>query len=111
MKIKKFAGGGITYLATTNRREEGAKQASSDSSKKNNDYIKKILDMVTESGIDSDVAQFINSVKATLDLAADPMGNDMTMQDILNIARQASLVKTNYTEYQKARESLDSQDA
>lgn len=111
MKIKKFAGGGITYLATTNRREEGAKQASSDSSKKNNDYIKKILDMVTESGIDSDVTQFINSVKATLDLAADPMGNDMTMQDILNIARQASLVKTNYTEYQKARESLDSQDA
>ncbi|MDY5929615.1 MAG: hypothetical protein SPJ27_06240 [Candidatus Onthovivens sp.] len=111
MKIKKFAGGGITYLATTNRRKEEAKQASSDSSKKNNDYIKKILDMVTESGIDSDVTQFINSVKATLDLAADPMGNDMTMQDILNIARQASLVKTNYTEYQKARESLDSQDA
>ena len=59
MKIKKFAGGGITYLATTNRREEEAKQASSDSSKKNNDYIKKILDMVTESGIDSDVTQFI----------------------------------------------------
>ena len=112
MKIKKFAGGGISYLPTVNRREEEAKtKASSTSSTKNSDYIKKIIDLVTENGIDSDVSQFLNSVQATLDLAANPNGDDMSMRDILNIARQASLVKTNYTEYQKARESLDSQDA
>lgn len=112
MKIKKFAGGGISYLPTVNRRNEEAKtKASSISSNKSSDYIKKIIDLVTENGIDSDVSQFLNAVQATLDLAADPNGNDMSMKDILHIARQASLVKTNYTEYQKARESLDSQDA
>lgn len=112
MKIKKFAGGGISYLPTVNRRNEEAKtKASSIPSNKSSDYIKKIIDLVTENGIDSDVSQFLNAVQATLDLAADPNGNDMSMKDILHIARQASLVKTNYTEYQKARESLDSQDA
>lgn len=112
MIIKKFAGGGITYLPTTNGSNQGeAAPASPSSTSKTNEFTKKIIDLVTENGIDSDVSTFLKGVQNTLALSGDPTGNNLSMKNILSLARQASLVKTNYEDYKKTRESLDSEDA
>lgn len=111
MIIRKFAGGGITYLPTTNRSNQGEATTTSPSTSKSNDFTKKIIDLVTENGIDSDVNLFLNSVEHTLTLSGDPTGENLSMKSILSLARKASLVKTNYEDYKKSRESLDTQDA
>lgn len=114
MKIKAFAGGGIAYLpTTTGRRREAAQTASSSSSNTSKvpGFADKIIDMVKSEGIDSDVSNFLNKVSMTLDMASDPTGENLSMREILNLAREASLVTTNYKDYGKARESLDTEGA
>ena len=114
MKIKAFAGGGIAYLPTTSRRREAAQTAAASSSSntpKVPGFADKIIDMVKSEGIDSDVSAFLNKVSMTLDMASDPTGENLSMREILKLAREASLVTTNYKDYGKARESLDEEGA
>lgn len=114
MKIKTYAGGGIAYLPTTNAVEatSGASTTSSSSStSKVPGFTDKIIDMVTANGIDNDVTAFLRKVQNTLDLANDPTGQNLSMKEILSLARQANLVKRNFDDYGKARENLESQDA
>ena len=114
MKIKAFAGGGIAYLPTTTGRRREAAQAASPSSSNTSKvpgFADKIIDMVKSEGIDSDVSNFLNKVSMTLDMASDPTGENLSMREILNLAREASLVTTNYKDYGKARESLDAEGA
>lgn len=112
MKIKLYAGGGIAYLPTTNARGEAAKAASSSSnSSKVPGFADKIIDMVKSEGIDSDVNAFLNQVERTLNLANDPTGQNLSMKEILQLARAASSVKTNYLMFKDAQKALDAEDA
>ena len=112
MKIKSYAGGGIAYLPTTTNRGEAASAASSSSSSsKVPGFADKIIDMVKSEGIDSDVNAFLNQVERTLNLANDPTGQNLSMREILQLARTASSVKTNYTMFKDAQKSLDAEDA
>lgn len=112
MKIKLYAGGGIAYLPTTDVRGEAAKAASSSSnSSKVPGFADKIIDMVKSEGIDSDVNAFLNQVERTLNLANDPTGQNLSMKEILQLARAASSVKTNYTMFKDAQKALDAEDA
>ena len=112
MKIKSYAGGGIAYLPTTTTRGEAASAASSSSSSsKVPGFADKIIDMVKSEGIDSDVNAFLNQVERTLNLANDPTGQNLSMKEILQLARAASSVKTNYTMFKDAQKALDVEDA
>ena len=112
MKIKSYAGGGIAYLPTTTNRGEAASAASSSSSSsKVPGFADKIIDMVKSEGIDSDVNAFLNQVERTLNLANDPTGQNLSMREILQLARAASSVKTNYTMFKDAQKALDVEDA
>ena len=112
MKIKSYAGGGIAYLPTTTNRGEAASAASSSSSNsKVPGFADKIIDMVKSEGIDSDVNAFLNQVERTLNLANDPTGQNLSMKEILQLARAASSVKTNYTMFKDAQKALDTEDA
>ena len=112
MKIKLYAGGGIAYLPTTDVRGEAAKAASSSSnSSKVPGFADKIIDMVKSEGIDSDVNAFLNQVERTLNLANDPTGQNLSMKEILQLARSASSVKTNYLMFKDAQKALDAEDA
>ena len=112
MKIKSYAGGGIAYLPTTTNRGEAASAASSSSSSsKVPGFADKIIDMVRSEGIDSDVNAFLNQVERTLNLANDPTGQNLSMREILQLARSASSIKTNYTMFKEAQKALDSEDA
>ena len=112
MKIKSYAGGGIAYLPTTTNRGEAASAASSSSSSsKVPGFADKIIDMVKSEGIDSDVNAFLNQVERTLNLANDPTGQNLSMREILQLARTASSVKTNYTMFKDAQKALDAEDA
>ena len=112
MKIKSYAGGGIAYLPTTTNRGEAASAASSSSSSsKVPGFADKIIDMVRSEGIDSDVNAFLNQVERTLNLANDPTGQNLSMREILQLARTASSVKTNYTMFKDAQKALDAEDA
>ena len=112
MKIKLYAGGGIAYLPTTNARGEAATAASSSSSSsKVPGFADKIIDMVKSEGIDSDVNAFLNQVERTLNLANDPTGQNLSMKEILQLARAASSVKTNYLMFKDAQKALDAEDA
>ena len=112
MKIKSYAGGGIAYLPTTTNRGEAASAASSSSSSsKVSGFADKIIDMVRSEGIDSDVNPFLNQVERTLNLANDPTGQNLSMREILQLARSASSIKTNYTMFKDAQKALDSEDA
>ena len=112
MKIKSYAGGGIAYLPTTTNRGEAASAASSSSSSsKVPGFADKIIDMVKSEGIDSDVNAFLNQVERTLNLANDPTGQNLSMKEILQLARAASSVKTNYTMFKDAQKALDVEDA
>ena len=112
MKIKSYAGGGIAYLPTTTNRSEAAPAASSSSSgSKVSGFTDKIIDMVKSEGIDSDVNAFLNQVERTLNLANDPTGQNLSMREILQLARTASSVKTNYLMFKDAQKALDTEDA
>lgn len=112
MKIKSYAGGGIAYLPTTTNRGEAASAASSSSSSsKVTGFADKIIDMVKSEGIDSDVNAFLNQIERTLNLANDPTGQNLSMREILQLARTASSVKTNYTMFKDAQKALDAEDA
>ena len=112
MKIKLYAGGGIAYLPTTNEKDEAVKAASSSSnSSKVPGFADKIIDMVKSEGIDSDVNAFLNQVERTLNLANDPTGQNLSMKEILQLARAASSVKTNYLMFKDAQKALDAEDA
>ena len=112
MKIKSYAGGGIAYLPTTTNRGEAASAASSSSSSsKVPGFADKIIDMVKSEGIDSDVNAFLNQVERTLNLANDPTGQNLSMREILQLARAASSVKTNYIMFKDAQKALDTEDA
>ena len=112
MKIKSYAGGGIAYLPTTTNRGEAASAASSSSSSsKVPGFADKIIDMIKSEGIDSDVNAFLNQVERTLNLANDPTGQNLSMREILQLARAASSVKTNYTMFKDAQKALDAEDA
>lgn len=112
MKIKSYAGGGIAYLPTTTNRGEAVSAASSSSSSsKVPGFADKIIDMVKSEGIDSDVNAFLNQVERTLNLANDPTGQNLSMREILQLARTASSVKTNYTMFKDAQKALDAEDA
>ena len=112
MKIKSYAGGGIAYLPTTTNRGEAASAASSSSSSsKVPGFADKIIDMIKSEGIDSDVNAFLNQVERTLNLANDPTGQNLSMREILQLAKAASSVKTNYTMFKDAQKALDAEDA
>ena len=112
MKIKLYAGGGIAYLPTTNARGEAATAASSSSnSSKVPGFADKIIDMVKSEGTDSDVNAFLNQVERTLNLANDPTGQNLSMKEILQLARAASSVKTNYLMFKDAQKALGTEDA
>jgi len=115
MKIHKYVGGGITYLPTSSAEPETAglstSAASSTKTKKLSGVADKLIDMIRENGIDSDVTRFLAAVDNTLMHGGGLDGEDLTTHDLVALARQASLVKTNYADYGKARQSLDDQDA
>ena len=109
MKIKKFQGGGISYIPTDYSR--GAADTSAASSSKVPGFTDKIIDMVLSEGIDSDVHSFLSQVEQVLNLANDPTGQNLSMREILQLARTASSVKTNYLMFKDAQKALDSEDA
>ena len=109
MKIKKFQGGGISYIPTDYSR--GAADTSAASSSKIPGFTDKIIDMVLSEGIDSDVNSFLSQVEQVLNLANDPTGQNLSMREILQLARAASSVKTNYLMFKDAQKALDSEDA
>lgn len=102
----------MAYLPTTNRKEADTTTASSsDSASKVPGFTKEMIDLVKENGLDSDVTTFLAQVQRTLDLANDPTGENLTMREILKVQRLASKVATNYKDYEKARTSLDEENA
>lgn len=109
MKIKKFQSGGISYIPTNYSR--GAADTSAASSSKVPGFTDKIIDMVLSEGIDSDVNSFLSQVEQVLNLANDPTGQNLSMREILQLARAASSVKTNYLMFKDAQKALDSEDA
>ena len=109
MKIKKFQSGGISYIPTDYSR--GAADTSAASSSKVPGFTDKIIDMVLSEGIDSDVNFFLSQVEQVLNLANDPTGQNLSMREILQLARAASSVKTNYLMFKDAQKALDSEDA
>ena len=109
MKIKKFQSGGISYIPTDYSR--GAADTSAASSSKVPGFTDKIIDMVLSEGIDSDVSSFLGQVEQVLNLANDPTGQNLSMREILQLARAASSVKTNYLMFKDAQKALDSEDA
>ena len=111
MKIKQYQSGGIVYLPTSNRREAAQTAASSSDDSKVPGFTKELIALVKENGLDSDVSTFLKQVERTLDLANDPTGQNLSMREILKVQRLASQVATNYKDYEKARTSLDEQDA
>lgn len=114
MKIKSYQSGGIVYLPTINRGTEAAQQpaASTSSSKgKVPGFADKIIDMVRENGIDTDVDTFLNQVNMALDLAGDPTGENISMKEILRLAGYANRVKNNKESYDVAVKSLEAQEA
>ena len=114
MKIKKFAGGGITYLPTTNRvAEETVKTttASSEDSSKKSKVIDKLFDLIKEKGLDSDVAKFTNAIEIKLQMGLDPNGENLTQRDLVQLAQMASSVTTNYERYNTAVKNLTAQNA
>lgn len=111
MKIKQYQSGGIVYLPTSNRREAAQTAASSSDDSKVPGFTKELIALVKENGLDSDVSTFLKQVERTLDLANDPTGQNLSMREILKVQRLASQVATNYKDYEKARQSLDEQDA
>lgn len=111
MKIKQYQSGGIVYLPTSNRREAAQTAASSSDDSKVPGFTKELISLVKENGLDSDVVTFLKQVERTLDLANDPTGQNLSMREILKVQRLASKVATNYKDYEKARQSLDEQDA
>lgn len=114
MKIKKFAGGGITYLPTTNRvTEETVKTttASSEDSSKKSKVIDKLFDLIKEKGLDSDVAKFTNAIEIKLQMGLDPNGENLTQRDLVQLAQMASSVTTNYERYNTAVKNLTAQNA
>lgn len=115
MRIKQYqVGGGMAYLPTTNRKEADTTTASSSdsaSTSKVPGFTKEMIDLVKENGLDSDVTTFLAQVQRTLDLANDPTGENLTMREILKVQRLASKVATNYKDYEKARTSLDEENA
>lgn len=108
MKIKKFQSGGISYIPTVYNR--GAADNSAASSKVSG-FADKIIDMAISEGIDSDVNAFANQAEHILNLASDPTGQNLSMREILQLARAASSIKTNYAMYKEAQKALDSEDA
>ena len=113
MKIKKFAGGGITYLPTTNRvAEETVKTTvSSEDSSKKNKVVDKLFDLIKEKGLDSDVAKFANAIEMKLQMGLDPNGENLTQRDLVQLAQMASSVTTNYERYNTAVKNLTEQNA
>ena len=109
MKIKKFQSGGISYIPTDYSR--GAADTSAASSSKVPGFTDKIIDMVLSEGIDSDVNSFLSQVEQVLNLANDPTGQNLSMREILQLARAASSVKTNYLMFKDAQKALDAEDA
>lgn len=113
MRIKSYAGGGISYLPTTNRRREAASQEAASPSSKISEYTKAVLNMLQkQEGLDSDMTILLDDIDRALTMAAsNPMSMEFSMKDITRLVRTASLVSTNYKDYIKTRDALDSQDA
>lgn len=113
MKIRSFAGGGISYLPTASgTREAAATTASSASSKtKVPGFADKIVDMIRENGVDNDVAAFLKQINTTLDLAGDPTGENLSLREIVSLANKANIVRNNYKSYEGAQQALTSKNA
>ena len=112
MKIKQFAGGGIVYLPTTNRTTEETSTTTEASSKESTKKpVDKLLDIVKEKGLDSDVAAFTQQVLMKLQMGADPNGEELTQRDLVQLARTASSVATNYDNFEKASQHLTEENA
>ena len=114
MRIKRYQDGGIVYLPTSNQIGAAGQQAASsesEGSSKVPGFSKEIIDLVKQNGLDSDVVTFLNQVERTLKLAHDPTGEHLSLREILKVQRLASQVATNYKDYEKARASLNEQDA
>lgn len=111
MKIKQFAGGGIVYLPTTNRTTEEAVQETTSSKESTKKPVDKLLDIVKEKGLDSDVAAFTQQTLMKLQMGADPNGEELTQRDLVQLSRTASSVATNYERYKTAVQNVTSQNA
>lgn len=112
MRIRKYAGGGINYLPSSNPQTvEEASQETSSSKSKVPGFADKLIDMIKTDGLDSDVSVFLKKVSNTLDLANDPSGENISLNEIIKITRDAKRVKSNYEDYSKARENLNTQQA
>lgn len=118
MKIKIYQTGGIVYTPTVNRSNYGEASNTGASSNNSSDdagkvpgFSKELISILKENGLDNDVQYFLNSVGRMVDLANDPIGQNLSMKQILKAQALANKVKMNYSEYEKARTSLDNQDA
>lgn len=111
MKIKQFAGGGIVYLPTTNRTTEEAVQETASSKESTKKPVDKLLDIVKEKGLDSDVAAFTQQTLMKLQMGADPNGEELTQRDLVQLTKTASSVATNYERYKTAVQNVTSQNA
>lgn len=113
MKIRSFAGGGISYLPTTSETREAATTTASSASSKTKvpGFADKIVDMIRENGVDNDVAAFLRQVNTTLDLAGDPTGENLSLREIVSLANKANIVRNNYKSYENAQQALTTKNA
>lgn len=112
MIIKKFAGGGgIVYLPTTNRIADETAKTTVSSSDSTTKRVDKLLDLVKEKGLDSDVEKFTNAVLVRLQSGMVPGGEQLSSQDLVELAQMASAVSTNYERFKKAEDNVTKQNA
>lgn len=119
MKIKAyqaggpFSGLGVVYTPFTGAatKEAAASSSGKKGSSDNNKLANEIISMVKENGLDSDVTKFLSKAQGILDTASDPMGEGITMGDVLQIQKLANQVKINNENYNKAVESLNKEEA
>ena len=113
MKIRKFTGGGISYLPTSNSGQAAVSPtaASSESTKFKQDMQKKLLELSNIEGLDNDVDKAVTMIEHYLNDPAVMMSTTAMNEAYLNIVRISNKVKNSYYDYKKASDRLESQDA
>ena len=111
MRIRKYSGGGINYLPVSNPQAQEEVQSETSSKSKVPGFADKLLDIIKTDGLDADVNIFLRKVSNTLNLAKDPNGENISLNEIIKLTRDAKRVKSNYEDYSKARDNLSTQQA
>lgn len=125
MKIRKYQAGAIIYTPTplndptAGAQESAGSSASGSTPQKSGDIEKKIMDLLKEDGLPSDVDQLLQNASKYLDKSSHL--TDMTlfggsdteynMQDYIKILRQVQEAKFNKEEYQEASKNLTDEGA